>query len=126
MREMKQKGAATGISLEDFTSIFAAYMDSMTSETEAMVRGAAKDTAGQTLEDKQRYFTLVQQRKAADISARNMQAAAAAAAARGVAVALDEETFQACVMLYSNAAALKPIMQAHQEKLMGLQHILMG
>ena len=90
-----------------------------------MIKEAARESAGHSLEEKMRYLNLIQQRKAQAIQTSAMDAAKAAAAA-SCGVALDEEMFQGCMALYSNAPQLQRLVHAHQERLGNLRHILTG
>ena len=125
MRELAEKGKATGVSLDVFAHIFKAFLGTMEDGTLAMIQETLREAAGQSQEEKLRYLQLVQMRKAPLISQQAMAAAKGAAAARGVAT-WDEEVMQCCMALYSDKPELRPIVKAHRERLAGFQHLIMG
>ena len=126
MRELKEKGASAGVSLDDFVPVFEAFLNTMGEQTEAMVRQAAKETAGQTQQDKMNYLLLLQQRKGPEIQARCLAAVKATAAARGIGVEMDEDMFQSCMLLHNSAPRLRPIIQAHQERMSMVSRVITG
>ena len=108
--------SASAVTLEEFLPSLKAYLSTMEAKMVELVSSVAREAAGQSLEEKQRYMMLMQHR-----SQESFEAAALAAAG-----GKSQELFNGCLMKFQGEPAVRKVFEGFQQRQGDLLRILSG